>query len=257
MATISFAPKGDTNTTSAPAQVVIETPTDKAEVSLAIAEPKPLAVASNRVSASGITGEITHEDLRVPRVNLVQKSGQLCDNFAPGSFLFEKQIVIAKPGAAFTATALKFRKYYQEKIEFGTSSEMPIKADTAEEVRALGGSLTFGHPRYFQEVADIMLAVKAPNELGEDAKELFAYNDGTDDYGLAIYTIAASAYTSLGKRILTDATFLLKGGLHLGQYEISSELKKNGTNSWYVPVGKFAGKHSAEKAEFFQSLASI
>jgi hypothetical protein len=251
MATISFAPKGDTQLpTPAPAPVVTET-------AVAVIEPKPLAVAHNRVSASGISGEITQDDLRVPRVNLVQKSGQLCDNFAPGSFLFEKQIVLAKPGESFVATALKFRKYYQEKIEFGTSSEMPIKCDTAEEVRALGGSLTFGHPRYFQEVADIMLAVKAPADLDEEARELFAYNDGTDDYGLAIYTIAASAYTSLGKRILTDATFLLKGGLHLGQYEISSELKKNGTNSWYVPVGKFAGKHSAEKAEFFQALANI
>jgi hypothetical protein len=256
MATISFAPKGDANTTSAPAQVVIETPTDKAEVSLAITEPKPLA-APVRISASGITGEITHEDLKVPRVNLVQKSGQLCDNFSPGSFLYEKQIVLAKPGAAFTATILKFRKYYQEKIEFGTSSEMPIKVDTAEEVRALGGSLLFGHPRYFQDAADIMLAVRAPEGLDEGAKELFAYNDGEYDYGLAIYTITASSYTSLGKRILTDATLLLRTGLHLGQYEISSELKKNGTNSWYVPVGKFAGKHSAEKAEFFQSLASI
>jgi hypothetical protein len=250
MATISFAPKGDTQLpTAAPAPVVTET-------AVAVIEPKPLAVAPAH-NASGISGEITSDDLRVPRVNLVQKSGQLCDRFAPGSFLFEKEIVLAKPGESFVATALRLKKYYQEKVEFGKSEEMPIKANTAEEVRALGGSLIYGHERYFQEVADIMLAVKAPNELDEDAKDFFAYNDGEHDYALAIYTIAASAYTSLGKRLLTDATFLLKGGLHLGQYEISSEIRKNASNSWYVPVGKFGGKHSAEKAEFFASLASI
>jgi hypothetical protein len=134
---------------------------------------------------------------------------------------------------------------------------MPAKADTAEEVRSLGGSLIYGHERYFQEVADIMLAVQAPDDLDEEGKQYFGYSDGKNDYGLAIYTIAASAYTSLGKRLLTDATFLLKGGLWTGQYEISSELRKNASNSWYVPVGKFAGKHSAEKSEFFQSLANI
>ena len=255
MATITFAPKGDAPTsTPAPAPVVIET--DKAEVSLAIKESKELAVAPSR-AAVGISGEITQDDLRVPRVNLVQKSGQLCDSFAPGTFLFEKKIVIAKPGDAFTATALRFKKYYQEKIEFGTSNDMPAKADTAEEVRALGGSLIYGHDRYFQEVADIMLAVQTPSDLDEEHNEYFGYSDGENSYGLAIYTIAASAYTSLGKRLLTDATFLLKGGLWTGQYEIGSELRKNASNSWYVPVGKFAGKHSAEKADFFQSLANI
>lgn len=255
MATISFAPKGDTlPSTPAPAPVVIET--DKAEVSLAIAEPKTIAVAAPSRASAGISGEITQEDLKVPRVNLVQKSGQLCDNFAPGTFLFEKKIVLAKHGESFTATALRFRKYYQEKVEFGTSNDMPAKANTAEEVRALGGSLIYGHDRYFQEVADIMLAVKAPADLEED-HEYFGYSDGVDNYGLAIYTIAASAYTSLGKRLLTDATFLLKDGLWTGQYEIVSELRKNASNSWYVPVGKFAGKHSPEKSEFFQSLANI
>jgi hypothetical protein len=256
MATITFAPKGDSVlSTPAPAPVVIET--DKAEVSLAIAEPKTVAIAAPSRASAGISGEITQEDLKVPRVNLVQKSGQLCDSFAPGTFLFEKTIVLSKHGESFTATALRFRKYYQEKVEFGTSNDMPAKADTAEQVRALGGSLIYGHDRYFQEVADIMLAVKAPTDLDEEDREHFCYSDGTDDYGLAIYTIAASAYTSLGKRLVTDATLLLRNGLWTGQYEIGSELRKNASNSWYVPVGRFAGKHSPEKSEFFQSLANI
>jgi hypothetical protein len=249
MATISFTPSS---------REITETNIDKAEVSLAVVEPTPLAVsAPSSTGKLGIEGEITSDDLRVPRVNLVQKSGQLCDNFAPGCFLFDKQVVISKPGASFIATPLRFKKYYQEKVEFGTTSDMPARANTAEEVRALGGSLIYGHDRYFQDVADIMMAVQAPADIDEDAMQFFSYNDGDNSYGLAIYTIAASAYTSLGKRLLTDAQFLLKDGLFNGQYEICSELRKNASNSWYVPVGKFAGKHSAEKAEFFKNLASL
>jgi|APCry1669189665_1035243.scaffolds.fasta_scaffold03823_2 hypothetical protein len=249
MATISF------NTKKSDSPAVIEVQSDKAEVSLAVQEPKTLAIP--RTNNNGIEGEITSDDLKVPRVNLVQKSGQLCDTFPPGSFLFDKQIMLAKPTLPFIATPLRFRKYYQEKIEFGTSNEMPARANTAEEVRALGGSLMYGHPRYFQDVADIMMAVQAPEGLDEEAMPFFSYSDGKENYGLAIYTVAASAYTSLGKRLLTDAQILLKTGLYQGQYEIFSELRKNASNSWYVPVGKFAGKHSEEKAEFFRNLASL
>lgn len=249
MATISF------NNKKSDSPAIIEVQSDKAEVSLATYEPKPLAMS--RGENYGIEGEITSDDLKVPRVNLVQKSGQLCDTFSPGSFLFDKQIVLAKNGSSFIATPLRFRKYYQEKIEFGTSNEMPARANTAEEVRALGGSLMYGHPRYFQDVADIMMAVQAPEGLDEEALPLFSYSNGQGLYGLAIYTVAASAYTSLGKRLLTDAQILLKTGLYRGQYEITSELRKNASNSWYVPVGKFAGKHSEENAEFFRNLASL
>jgi hypothetical protein len=255
MATISFTPKGDSQIEAPVAPITVLT--DKAEVSLAIAEPKQLAVSAPVSNNNGIEGEITSDDLRVPRVNLVQRVGNLVDSFAPGSFLFEKQVTLAKPGSAFTATVLHLKKYYQEKIEFGTSGDMPVKVNTADEVRALGGSLIYGHPKYFQDVADILLAVKAPEDLDEDGAMFFPYNDGENAYGLAIYTVAASAFTSLGKKIITDASYSLRSGLHQGIYEISSELKKNAANSWYVPVASLVGKHAPEKADFFKGLVNI
>lgn len=256
MATISFTPKGDSPLVEAPAApstVLI----DKAEVSLAIAEPQQLAVSTPVSNNNGIEGEITRDDLRVPRVNLVQRVGNLVDTFAPGSFLFEKSVTLAKPGTAFTATVIHLKKYFQEKIEFGTSSDMPAKANTSEEVRALGGSLMYGHPKYFQDVADILLAVKAPADLDEDGAMFFPYSDGENSYGLAIYTVAASAFTSLGKKIITDASYSLRSGLYQGIYEITSELKKNAANSWYVPVASLVGKHTPEKAEFFKGMVNI
>ena len=164
---------------------------------------------------------------------------------------------LAKPGDEINVTVLRLRKYYQEKIEFGSSNEMPPRANTAEEVRALGGSLIYGHDRYFQEVCDVMLAIEAPENLNEEQSQFFAYNVGGKNYTLAMYTVAASAYTSLAKRLFTDAALLLRAGLYTGSYKIHSELRKNGTNSWHVPVASFSGKHDEPTAESFKKLAGI
>jgi len=249
MATITFAPTGD-STPIKTAAVVVAEPT-----ALAVVEPQQI-VSSPR-PPSGIDGEITQEDLRVPRINLVQKSGQLCDNFSPGSFLFEKSIVIAKPGSFFTVVPLRLRKYYQEKLEFGSSNEMPRRANTAQEVRELGGSTMWGHENYFQDMADIMLAVEAPESLDEDAMQYFGYSHGGKNYGLAIYTVGSSAYTTFARRLITDTKGVLKGYLFNGKYELNSEIKKNGSNSWYVPMPKFAGKNSPEECEFFRGLSGL
>lgn len=216
-----------------------------------------IAVASSPMTPSGIEGEVTAEDIRIPRLNLVQKSGNLADSFSPGSFVFEKAVTLAKPGEPISATFLRLKKYYQEKIEYGTSNEMPPRYNTAQEVVANGGSLIYGEPRYFQEVADLMVAVQAPEGLDSEAEQYFIYNAGGKDYALAAYTVAASAYTSLAKRLLTDAAMNLRNGLWNGQYKVHSELRKNGTNSWYVPVGTFAGKHDAVVADYFKSLAGL
>lgn len=257
MATISFTPKGDSQAAPAAPTKTAEVLTDVKEVSLAIPANAEVAVVAAPITAVGIEGEVTADDIRPPRINLVQKSGNLADEFSPGSFVFEKSIVLAKPGDEINVTVLRLRKYYQEKIEFGSSNEMPPRANTAEEVRALGGSLIYGHDRYFQEVCDVMLAIEAPENLNEEQSQFFAYNVGGKNYTLAMYTVAASAYTSLAKRLFTDAALLLRAGLYTGSYKIHSELRKNGTNSWHVPVASFSGKHDEPTAESFKKLAGI
>lgn len=244
MAAISFSPKtGSTETPVTPAAQ---------EVQLVTTEPTAIVVAEPSVSPNGIS----RDDIILPRVNLVQKSGKLCDDFAPGSFLFEKQVVLAKPGEEFSFVVLGHSKYYQEKVEYG-SSEFGRRANTEEEVRELGGTTTWGinDKPYFQPVADLLIAVKAPENLDEEADSLFPFPYKDEKYAVGVYTVAASAYTSLAKRIFTDSLYTLKAGLHLGEYSVKSELKRNAANSWYVPVAGIPKKYNdAEKAAFFEEL---
>jgi len=252
MATMTLKPKTNTAAPVAAAEPEVETK------QLAVAEDTTLATPSSPLSAGvGVEGEITQEDIVTPRINLVQKSGQLVDNYAPGTFLFEKLYVVAEPAKSFYFVPLRLKKYYQEKLEYGVQG-VPRKCSTAAEVRALGGTTDYDlkdELPYFQDVADILLAVQCPENIDEEAAEHFPYNDGEHNYGLAIYTVASSAYTSLGKRLLTDSAILLKGGLFTGKYEVHSEIRKNEKNSWHVPVAKFAGKNS--NPEFFKSLAGL
>ena len=237
------------------------TNTDAPDVSpakdLAVVKPAEVAVAPSRNSGgSGIEGEITARDVSLPRLNLVQKTGGLADNYSPGAFILNKEIQICAPKESFTGTALRLKKSYQQKLVYG-APEQPLRANTSEEVRALGGSLIYGHDNYWQDVADILMAVKAPKDLKEDDLNFFPYEFGGDNYAVAIYTVASSSYTSLAKRIITDGSQLLKAGLYTGQYSITSDLRRNGANSWWVPVPEFAGKHSAEGQEFFRGLAGL
>jgi len=244
MATLTLTPKGTTKPATAPVEIV--------EESSELVTTQSALAAPVKVSTSGIEGEITTADVNTPRINLVQKSGQLVDSFSPGSFLLVKEVVLAKPNESFKFTPLRLKKYYQLKVEFGTSQDMPPKFNTMQEVIDFGGSLQYGDEKYCVEMADILMAVEQP-EGADD--QLFPYSDGKNNYALALYTVGSSSYTSLAKRLITDSVGLLRNGLYTGCYEIHSELRKNAMNSWYVPVAKFLGKH--EDPEFFKNIAGL
>jgi hypothetical protein len=247
MATISFAPKAE-----APAPAPIAPSTE-----VAIVEPQPLAVAAPAAPV-GIEGEITANDIRPPRINLVQKTGKLGDNFTPGAFVYDKAFPITDGKGHFFATVLRFKKYYQQKLAFGESQELPLKFNTAAEVRANGGQVSqYDAPNFYQEAADILFAIKAPDNLDEEHMAFFPYVAEGNNYGLAVYTVTSSGFMSLGRRIITDASSLLRDGVWTGQYKIHSERKTSAQNSWFVPVATFDKKHSAESANFFRSIAQL
>jgi hypothetical protein len=253
MATLNLTPKKNLAPVEVTTQQVEVQSSEIVEVS-----SSTLATATPTIPQC-IEGEITVSDLKVPRLNLSQKSGNLGDDFPPGSFVFEKQVLVAAPGGTLTAVPLRMRKYYQEKVEFGVDQQAR-KANTSAEVRALGGTTDYDlkdELPWFQDIADIRLAVQAPSDLDEQFSEFFPYSDGKNQYAVAIYTVASSAYTSLAKKLMTDGQYLLKGELYAGCYEISSELRKGANFSWYIPVGKFVEKNTTEQTEFFRSLAGL
>jgi len=268
MAKISFAtpptPHENKPAKAAPVEASAppkEPPTDKVEVSaaLVVVEDRAPARVTSPAVAAGVTGEVSMSDIKLPRINLVQRVGKLADEFAPGTLLFEKQVVLSDGKTPVDLTPLQLRKNYQLKQEWGDESgDAPEVYDTVAEVRAAGGSLEWGDDRYFQEVAHIQFAIKLGEDVeGDEVTDLFPYQLGDSLYAVAIWTVASSAYTNLAKPIITASASLLRNGLFTGHYAVTTALKTNAKNSWYVPVPKFAGKHTPEAAQFFKEIAGL
>jgi hypothetical protein len=288
MATISFSKppttkpteKADATKASEPTVPVdtvkveaeeVTAPTTNTETAVVVAEDRAPVVHSHSTTtvptAAGVEGEITMSDVKLPRINMVQKVGQLADTFHPGSILFEKQVILTDGKTAIDLTPIRLKKQYQQKVAWGEDAgEQPQVFDTAEEVVANGGSLEYGDENYYAPIAHIQFAIKLPPgaELGEELEDavgavtdLFPYEFNDERYALAIWTVGSSAFTALAKPILTAATTILRNGLYTGHYAVGSEVRKNARNSWYAPRVKFAGKHTPEAAAFFREIAGL
>lgn len=224
-----------------------------AESGLELAPSKSEAIVAASPATSGVQGEISASDLRLPRVNLVQKMSELAETFKFGDLVFEKSIRLGGIDNPIPVTVLRLRKQYQQDLPYG-SEVMPLVFDRVEEVRAAGGSVIRGAADYYAEIAHIQMAVPAPAGASETELEFFPYHFGEQNYALAVMTVSRSAYGTLAKPLITHGFNTLRDGLYHGSFEIHVDLRKSPKGAYVAPVPVFKGRHSPEQAEFFQSL---
>lgn len=204
-------------------------------------------------SSSGIQGEISQSDIRLPRINIVQKMSETAATFRFGDVIFEKSIKLGDPTHPVEVTVLRLKKQYQQDLPYG-SEERPLVFDRADEVKAAGGSVIRGSDNYFSEIAHVQLAVKAPEDITEDQLELFPYQFNGVDYAMAVITVGRSAYSTFAKPIITHGFNTLKDGLWKGKFELHVDTKKSPKGTYVVPVPVFKSRHDEETSNFFKSL---
>ena len=246
--TVSFKEAAPAATQASSTEVQIVPAGDK--------HPQEITVSSTPVlaGAKGMQGEFTARDIQLPRLSLVQKSGDLSEaGIAPGSFVFNKEVALSDGKTAIDMTVLNLKKQYRQKLEYGDPAT-PLVFDTQQEVIDNGGTLRYGEPNYFQEVAHLFVALAKPANLSEQHAAHFYREQGGKHYTLAIYTVASTAFTAVGKRIITAGYNQLRDGLWLGKWALTSNLQKNTKGSWFVPEAKFDGMHDKEAAAFFESM---
>lgn len=251
MATVSFK-----NATPVTESEVIE-----AQIVPVNTESKVAAVApqTNKViqgGAKGIEGEITMKDIVLPRINLVQKTGPLVDSgMVPGSFVFDKEVPLSNGKDPLKITVLRLVKQYKQKLEYGDPAT-PLVFTTQQEVIDNGGSLRYGEPNYFQEIAHLFLAIAKPENISEQYAGHFYREHNGKQYTNAVYTVASTAFTSVGKKVIKAGYSQLRDGLWLGEWNLNSELQKNTKGSWFIPEVTFTGMHDKDAAVFFDSMAN-
>lgn len=246
MATVSFKEvTPEVAKPAAPAEAQIVPVGDKHPVS---------AQAVSIPAARGITGEITMRDIKLPRISLVQKIGELADSgISPGVYMLNREAMLSDGKTPLNITVLRLHKQYRQRLEQGDPS-MPQVFDRQEEVIAHGGSLKWGEPNYYGEIAHLSLAIEKPEGLKEEYEPFFYREHAGKNYTLAIYTVASSAFTAMGKKVITAGYNQLVNGLWHGKWKLTSALTKGPKGTWYIPDAKFDGMNDKETAAFFESL---
>lgn len=228
---------------------------ENATTAVAVREDKSLALPQEQFS-----GSWDRDDVRLPRINLVHKTSdnELIKKFGIGGFAFNKEVKLSDGETALPVVAVRAAKDYVQKLPYG-SPEMPAVFKTPEEVEANGGSLNYkdvDSGNFFGPRAHIQLVVEAPEGTDEAGLALFPYEYKGKAYGMALLTVASSAYTSVGKELATlcNNNKVMRKGMRFGKLNLTSEVRKNAKNSWHIPVIKFTGENDAEFVAFIEGL---
>jgi hypothetical protein len=208
----------DNTTTTAPA--VIEPSADA------------LAIASSDLDSFGIHGDVNKQDLQIPYLSLVQKSGTKADLFPPGSWVVgENQI--AEKDSPLQIVVLDILKKYEEVTEYG-SGIMPRVFDTAADVRAAGLSLTRGAANEAREIAGMLFWITAPEGADEALFPIVTSDGGRGT--IAKYVARSTGYAGVAMPVFTSVSSLghLRGKhVREGQWQLSAALTKSNGNTYY------------------------
>jgi hypothetical protein len=223
----------------------------------------PLA-HTQQFGAGELDGEFGASDFKLPYLSLVNKTGQLSNDFQPGSFLYNKEVVVSDGKEPFLVTALGMKKDYVEDIEFD-SEIMPRSFTRLADAEGEGYSLDYEADKRVKERAMILTLVPVPEDYGtffapdhlteflaEQADRLFSGKPRMS-WALAMWIVQSSAYNAVAKPLATAKMGgHLRGGLHHGPWVLQSELKNYRSNSWYAPRIRSGGRHSPEFIQWIE-----
>lgn len=214
------------------------------------AEPAP-----KRLNVTGgLQGEILPSEVRTPILNVAQSVGPLAENFRPGNIVLDKTCLLSPGANPVEVTLLACRKYYQEKVPYGSETR-PRVCETEAEVTALGGRLQWedGESANFEPVLQITALIRCPE--GVDGPFPYTYEGA--DYAVCRWYLRGTGFKAAGRTILTHAAQLAKTQrpLHEARFELTTKREKlwNG-NAVSVPQLRMAGKHDDGFCSFAESL---
>ena len=253
MATITF---DEVQTTTEPKQLT--TPPE----SNALAN----ITTTSALAEKGLVGDWSASDTRLPRINLVNKTGVLADQFTPGSWVLDKQHQISKidptdkkKGVPVRVIALQMMKQYQENIPYDDRENTPVRLfSSAAQVREAGGQVHWTRgANFFSEIATVEFLIQGIEELTDEAESLF-YNIDSDGkrYTRAVATFASTAYSGVAVPLATSLrTHLAATGLKGGQWDLGSVIMTKADKSWWTPTVRSAGLVTPAQKELVDSLA--
>ena len=175
---------------------------------------------------TGDEGEpVDPADLRLPRLNIVQKSSQAeWLVHGVGSLLLKGEVCIAKKDVPFRMVAIGARpKIWIEKTKFG-SSVKPRFARSIDEVAKFGGTDQWKFSKendkiqstksWFMPSVTLAVLVEKPEGLSPEHEAHFAYVVGDKAYAAALLSVKSTNYDAVWVTISSERRGVLSEGFN-------------------------------------------
>lgn len=226
-----------------------------------VVETTPLVPASTPMPVATYDGgfddgEISLDDIVIPRLNLVHRVGDLGLIFNPGEIVLNVTTVVYEPenkekgvpgSGPLVVVPIGFKKItFCEKTVGGAKGRM-LRSEA--EVVANNGTLDYneaksskGTKQYFERYATALLLIRQPVELlPDEEKQIFTHSIDGANYTLAQFSSKGTAYTAFAKRLMTERKigFLREGGYPSFSWFFATTMKsypKEGGGVNLVPV---------------------
>lgn len=221
----------DVQATPAPAvestAPAVQAAVDLAPVEAIPARPVNLAVAPVAPSAVAVAApkdplfndeNISFDDIIVPRLNIVQKVGDLSNVFGFGEIVLNQSLVVHTPAnkekgtpgtGPLTIVPLGFKAtVFVEKVKGGGRGAY---CTTREEVVRMGGTVEYrewkasgGKLKRFEHLATVLCLIKRPDHIPDENHQVFTHEIEGTYYALAFWSMKGTAYTHAAKRFFTE-----------------------------------------------------
>lgn len=209
---------------------------------------------------AGLVGDeeaIDFRDIDLPRLNLVQKTGELSNIFPPGTILLDQKLVLPQ-GVELVVLGFPKPTQYVERVEGGGLGNL---CDTVEEVIAAGGTTDYREAEekdipWYQNMATALILVQRPDSIAPC--EYFSESFEGRDYAIALWSMKGSAYTHAAKFLKTKKRLgYLKRGYHVTTFKLTTRLEKFRTgNQAFVPELAKGSDTTADFAAFVKAVLS-
>lgn len=199
-------------------------------------------------------------DVRLPRLNIIQKSSQ-SGWLEKGLFglLLKGEVVIAKKDKPFRMVVIGARpKIWIEKTKFGSSDKAKI-ARTIDEVVKLGGTdqwrFSKENPKgdstkpWFMPSVTLAVLIEKPVDLPADQEAHFAYVVGDKAYAAALLSVKSTNYDAVWVTISSERRGILSKGFNSRFIEGQINAKTFASGESGVFKLSFGAETSAELRE--------
>lgn len=238
------------------------------EQAQALTVPQSTAVSTERapVSYHDDSDETEASDIILPRLNIVQKVGDLSNQFTEGDILFNKETVLVKSPKPGIKDLTKFVRIVvcgfrvDRLVEKTSGGKLGKIVDNEAQAIAHGGTTNWNEHKatgkpLFQTLSEALLLVEKPEGIDDPSFSLSA--DGKQ-YALAVYAMKGTAYTN-GTKVIRTARKIgwladgfdankqqVKRGYTWGFWKLGSELKQFDTNFAWAPLLQRDGETGPE-----------